>query len=93
MSLTIDATAFDRATDPVLQILSPEQAAQIVDFHSDETLQQRIETLAEKANEGELTADEQAEYMGTLTQINSSQSFKRVRVGFWSGRWTSRLVK
>ncbi len=62
MSLTIDVTAFDRATDSVLRILSPEQAAQIIDFHGDEALQLRIEILAEKANEGELTDDERAEY-------------------------------
>lgn len=64
MSLTIDATAFDRATDPVLRILSLEQAAQIVNFHGDEALQMRIEVLADKANEGDLTADERAEYLG-----------------------------
>ena len=48
----------------MLRILSLEQAAQIVDFHSDEALQQRIEILAEKANEGELTDDERSEYQG-----------------------------
>ncbi len=64
MSSIIDAAAFDRATDSVLRILSREQAAQIVDFHGDDELQQRIELLAEKANEGELTDDETAEYHG-----------------------------
>jgi hypothetical protein len=64
MSLTVDSTAFDRATDSVRRILSLEQAAQIVDFHGAEVLQQRIEILAEKANDGELTADERAECQG-----------------------------
>ncbi len=36
----------------------------IVDFHGDEALQNRIEELAEKANEGELTAEKSAEYQG-----------------------------
>jgi hypothetical protein len=62
MSSIVDAAAFDRATDPVLRILSREQAIQILDFHGDDDLQRRIEVLAEKANEGELTDEERAEY-------------------------------
>ena len=64
MTSLIDAAAFDRATEPVLRILSRDQALQIIDFHGDEDLQQRIEELAEKANEGELTDEERAEYQG-----------------------------
>jgi len=62
--MLIDAAAFDRATQPVLRILNQEQARMIVDFHGDEGLQRRIEELAEKANEGELTEAERAEYEG-----------------------------
>ena len=61
---TIDAAAFDRATEPVLKILSRDQALKIIDFHGEENLQQRIEELARKANEGELTEEERAEYQG-----------------------------
>jgi hypothetical protein len=61
-----DADAFDRATAPLLRILNRDQAMQIVDFHGDESLQQRIEELAEKANEGELTEAERAEYEGYI---------------------------
>ena len=64
MSSLVDAAAFDRATQPVLGILNREQAAQIVDFHGDDELQCRIEELASKANEGELTDAERAEYEG-----------------------------
>ena len=56
--------AFDRATNPVLGLLAPEQARQIVDFHADEPLQTRIEELARKSNEGELTEAERSEYEG-----------------------------
>jgi uncharacterized protein YnzC (UPF0291/DUF896 family) len=38
----------------------------IVDFHGDEALQERIEELAGKANEGELTDAERAEYEGYI---------------------------
>lgn len=64
MPSLIDAAPFDRATEPVLRILSRDQAAQIIDFHGDENLQRRIEELAEKANEGELTDEERGEYEG-----------------------------
>ena len=64
MSPTIDAAAFDRATEPVLRILSRDQVMKIIDFHGDEELQQRIEELARKSNEGELTEAERAEYEG-----------------------------
>jgi hypothetical protein len=64
MSNDIDSSAFDRVTDPVFRILSREQIAQIVDYHGDDALQSRIEHLSGKANEGELTRDELAEYEG-----------------------------
>lgn len=64
MSSLVDTAAFDRATEPVLRILSREQAARIVDFHGGDELQRRIEVLAGKANEGELTDAERAEYQG-----------------------------
>ena len=60
----MNSIAFDRATDPVFRILSRDQALQIVDFHADDDLQDRIEELARKANEGELTEEELAEYEG-----------------------------
>lgn len=64
MSTALDATAFDRSTEPLLRILTPEQVDQIVRFRADETLQDRIEELAAKCTEGELTDDEGAEYQG-----------------------------
>ena len=64
MPTPIDAVAFDRATEPVLRILGRDQARTIVDFHGDEALQRRIEELAGKANEGQLTQEESAEYHG-----------------------------
>jgi hypothetical protein len=64
MSSSIDSNAFDRVTDPVFSLLSRDQVALLADYHSDESLQQRIEELAAKANEGELSEDELAEYEG-----------------------------
>ena len=64
MSTTIDTTAIDRGTDPLLRLLTAEQIQKFAEFESPEDLQARIETLAEKANEGELLPDERAEYEG-----------------------------
>jgi len=64
MPTPIDAVAFDRATEAVLKILGRDQARRIIDFHGNKALQRRIEELAEKANEGQLTEEESAGYQG-----------------------------
>jgi hypothetical protein len=56
--------AFDRAIEPLIKVFTGDQAAQIASFHADTQLQDRIEQLAAKANEGELTETELAEYEG-----------------------------
>lgn len=66
MSATIDNSAFDRATQPIFVIFTSEQVHQIADYHADEQLQDRIAQLAGKANEGELTNEERAEYEGYI---------------------------
>ena len=60
MTTAIDTTAFNRGTDPILQFFTVDQARGIVEYRGDAGLQRRIEQLAERANEGELTAEEQA---------------------------------
>ena len=64
MTPTIDTDAFDRGTDPILQFFTVDQARGIVQYRGDAALETRIEELAAKANEGELTPDERAEYEG-----------------------------
>lgn len=64
MSTTINATAFQRGIDPILQCLTPSQAQAIVRYRGDAALQQRIQELAERANEGDLTPADRAEYEG-----------------------------
>lgn len=66
MITALDTAAFDRGTDLLLEILTPEQAEQILDWKADITLCDRIEQLAKKANEGALTIDERAEYEGYI---------------------------
>ena len=64
MTASIDSDAFDRGTDPILQFFTVDQAKGIVQYRGNPEMHDRIEHLAAKANEGELTPQEQAEYEG-----------------------------
>jgi hypothetical protein len=44
--------------------LTPEQTRALASYRADDSLQRRVEELASKHNEGELTPDELAEYEG-----------------------------
>jgi hypothetical protein len=62
----MDAAAFDRGTDAILQFFSVDLARRIIQYRGDAGLQHRIEELAAKANEGEVTPDERSEYEGYI---------------------------
>ena len=47
-----------------MKIVLPEKAEEIVEFRADPELQARIEELARKSTEGELSDAERAEYAG-----------------------------
>ena len=64
MAATIDMAAFDRGTDPIRGFFNVEQARARVAYRGDEALLARIEELAHKSTEGELTEGERAEYAG-----------------------------
>ena len=64
MSIAFDTVAFDRGTDPILDFFSVEQARALVAYRGDEKLIARIEELATKNTEGELTEQELAEFEG-----------------------------
>ncbi len=56
------ASTLDRLLDPVTACLTPQVARKIVELRLDPELTARIEWLAERANEGTLTPEEDAEY-------------------------------
>ncbi len=63
--MTATATAaFNRLTDPLVSLFSPEVAASLLSYRGDGELAARIEELARKSNEGELSVDEAEEYQG-----------------------------
>jgi hypothetical protein len=70
MAPTIDLMAFDRGTDPILEFFSVDQARALVAYRGDDSLRARIEELAAKCNEGELTGAERAEYEGYIRANN-----------------------
>lgn len=59
---TLDAPVLDRLLDPVGRILTPDVAKKLVKLRLDAKAQARIDKLARKCNEGELTDDERREY-------------------------------
>jgi hypothetical protein len=63
-STTIDNAAFERATDPILQFFTPEQAKALAAYRGEPALSDEIELLAQKCNEGQLTDAERARYEG-----------------------------
>jgi hypothetical protein len=62
--MTFDAIAFDRGTDPILRLLTPEQARAVVAYRGDDALRQRIDELAARNAEGDLSESERSEYEG-----------------------------
>jgi len=64
MPATTETAAFERGVRPVLQLLLPERAEAVLSFRPEPALQSRIEELAAKSTEGELTEAERAEYAG-----------------------------
>lgn len=64
MATIYDRSAFDRATDPIFDLLTPEQALAILEYRGDDELAARIGDLAAKCSAGQLTEEELAEYEG-----------------------------
>jgi hypothetical protein len=57
-----NSATIDRLVEPVVRTLTPEVAKAIAELRADPDLQSRMDELAEKCNDGKLTADERDEY-------------------------------
>ena len=66
----VTTSALSRMLEPLIQSLGPDVAQRILAFHIDSTLQTRIDDLADRCNEGLLTAPEKAEYEGYVAEIS-----------------------
>lgn len=60
----------DRLLNPVRDVLTPEVAQAIADLRADATTQGRLDDLAERHHEGQLSPDELAEYQALVNGIN-----------------------
>jgi hypothetical protein len=70
MASVFDTAAFERGTDPLLDLLTEEQAKALVAYSGDEALRARIDELASKNTEGLLADEERAEYEGYVRANN-----------------------
>jgi hypothetical protein len=70
MAEILDNSALDRLFEPLAQCFTPDVARRIVDLRADAALQTRIDELAKKANEGELTDEEEVEYKAYVDGID-----------------------
>lgn len=57
-----DTRILDQLLDPIGRCLTPAVARSVLALHAPESVQVRIEELAERCTEGRLTAEEQSEY-------------------------------
>lgn len=60
----------DRLLDPVGRCLSRRAARELADLRADEEIQAHVRELADKCNEGTLTAEERAEYESCVMAAN-----------------------
>jgi hypothetical protein len=63
-------TTLDRLVEPVVRILTPEVARALIQLRADPELQARMDELAEKCNEGQLTSEEREEYETSVRFAN-----------------------
>lgn len=59
-----DRSAFLRGAGPLLRLLLPGKEEAVLSIAVDQALRERIEALATKSTEGELTSAEHEEYVG-----------------------------
>jgi hypothetical protein len=69
-TVTQNFHVFDRLLNPVRDVLTPEVAQAIADLRADETTQARLDDLAERHHEGQLSAEELSEYQALVSGIN-----------------------
>ena len=55
-------SVLDRLLEPISRCLSPDGARALIELRADPVAQARIEELAEKCTEGQLTPEEKSEY-------------------------------
>jgi hypothetical protein len=70
MSQAQEAMVLDRLLDPVSRCLTPDVARRLVGLRAEPDVQARIDALAEKSTEGQLSQDERAEYEAYVRAVD-----------------------
>ena len=70
MASAPETTALNQLLDPLSECLTPEAAKGIAEFRADAKTQARIDELADKCTEGELTDEERQEYDAYVRAID-----------------------
>jgi hypothetical protein len=68
--MSTTAIHLDRLLEPFAGCLSADVAAKVAALRADDAMQERIDYLAERSNEGTLSEDERDEYAGYLHAID-----------------------
>jgi hypothetical protein len=84
MSKSREAIFLESIVEPLSRCFTPEVAQQVADLRADARLQERVDLLAEKCNEGQLTPEENEEYelyvrTGTFLAILQAKARKQLR--------------
>ncbi len=66
----IENGILDRMLDPLRECLTPAMARRLVKFRADATIRARVDQLATKCSEGELTPAERREYGAYVRAIH-----------------------
>ena len=68
--MSMDTAYLDRILDPIVECLTPQIALRLADLRADPETQDRLDALAHKANQGQLTPEEDAEYKQAIDAID-----------------------
>jgi hypothetical protein len=60
--MSTSSDVMDRILDPVMHCFTPEVAKNVAELRADSQTQARLDELARKSNEGQLSAEEEALY-------------------------------
>jgi hypothetical protein len=64
------ATFLDRILDPLTECFTPQVARRLAELTADSQTQAHLDTLASKANQGQLSPEEDAEYKQAIDAID-----------------------
>ena len=70
MQSATEFQTLDRLLDPLQDCFTTEVASQIVNLRADDSVQSRLDELAERNSEGTITAEERSEYQALVSVGN-----------------------